>query len=446
MTSTEWLAVAAVFAGLILSLPFFRWLSIRCGASAEASRKSVHLAMGLTCTAFPWIFDRPLPVWVLAALATIPLLLLRWVPALRQGLGSIFHGVKRLSCGEILFAPAVAGVFHLSNGDPLLHAIPVGILTVADAAGAIAGTKWGRRLYICGTSKKSLEGSAAFLIVAFLCTFLPLLYSERVETAQALWIALTLAILAMMAEGISDRGLDNLVIPLGCHFVLARLMSSETPQLAGRFAAAAILLGIVTAGARHSTLSGSALIGGALLGYGCAILADPRFVLPPLAVFLCHLVTTHRSKLTGAFDHRLDAVISHSIGCLTWCLAVTLDLIDDITGLAGISFAMAIHLTIADVATQAWLHSRRTSTHSKDLRLIRATVKGWLIAGLPGLVWLWQDSARIAPILIAVILLTPAVCLLSHCIQSRYRGAAAGLWMIKGTLALLASTPALLLR
>ncbi|HUF62338.1 MAG TPA: hypothetical protein VMN36_09710 [Verrucomicrobiales bacterium] len=107
---------------------------------------------------------------------------------------------------------------------------------------------------------------------------------------------------------------------------------------------------------------------------------------------------------------------------------------------------MAIHLAISDVATQTWLNSKGTSPHPKSIGSFRATVKGWLIAGFPGLVWLWRDSARIAPVLFAVILLTPAICLLSHGIQTRYRGGAAGLWMIKGTLALLASTPALLLR
>ncbi|QJE94583.1 hypothetical protein [Luteolibacter luteus] len=439
MTVQEWLAIAGVLAALMLGLPLFRWLCERSGASAEASRKSVHVAMGLACAAFPWIFDRPLPVWILAALATLPLLLLRCVPALRSGLGSTLHGVKRVSYGEILFAPAVAAVFDLSNGDTLLHVIPVGILTVADAAGAIAGTKWGHRFYACGTGRKSAEGSAAFLVVAFLCAFLPLILTGRVDASYAVWIALTLAVLSMMAEGISDRGFDNLIIPLGCHFILARLLASDMPHLITRFTAAVILLGIVTAGARHSTLSGSSLIGGALLGYGCAILADPRFTLPPLAIFFSHLITTRRHKLTGVFDHRLDAVISHAIGCLSWSLAVNLGWIDSVTGLCGVSFAMAVQLAMADVATQTWLHSTKP-------QLLRATIKGWLVGALPGLIWLWQDAIRIAPVLAIVLILTPVACLLSHWIESRYAGSPTRLWMIKGTLSFLASTPALLLR
>ncbi|HUF62337.1 MAG TPA: hypothetical protein VMN36_09705 [Verrucomicrobiales bacterium] len=83
MTGAEWLAIAAVLTGLILGLPVLRRVTIRIGASAEASRKSVHFTMGLVGASFPWIFDRPLPVWALAGLATAFLILLRWIPALR---------------------------------------------------------------------------------------------------------------------------------------------------------------------------------------------------------------------------------------------------------------------------------------------------------------------------------------------------------------------------
>ena len=439
MTPYEWGAVAAVLGGLLLGLPLFRTLCQRCGASAEVSRKSVHVAMGLACAAFPWIFGRPLPVWILAALATLPLALLRWVPALRDGIGSTLHGVKRISYGEILFAPAVAAVFDLSNGDPLLHAIPVGILTVADAAGAIAGTRWGHRLYVCGTSRKSVEGSAAFLAVAFLCTFLPLWIGGRTDPLQTVLIALTLAIVSMMAEGISDRGFDNLVIPLGCHFLRARFFASTTAEMTARFVAATLLLGLVSWGSRWSTLSGSALIGAALLGYGCATLADPRFVLPLVAIFLCHLVTTRRHRLGASFDHRLDAVISHAIGSLPWCLAVERQAVETSVALAGLSFAMAVQLAFADVATRHYIDPGRVP-------LSRATVKGWLVAGLPGLLWLWNDHARLALPMTIAIMLTPLAAWCCHRFETRHHIPATPLWMIRGLISLACSTSALMMR
>ena len=365
-------------------------------------------------------------------------MLLRWVPALREGIGSALHGVKRISYGEVLFAPAVAAVFDLSNGDAILYAIPVGILTVADAAGAIAGTRWGHRFYVCGAGRKSAEGSAAFLLVAFLCTFLPLWLSGRTDLTHAAIIALTLAIVSMMAEGISDRGFDNLIIPIGCHLLLVRFLESDMPTMGRRFASAAILLGLVIWGKKWSTLSGSALIGAALLGYGCAILGDPRFVLPLLAIFLCHLVVTRRHQLGGSFDHRLDAVISHAIGSLSWALAVDRGLLDHSTALAGLSFAMAAHLSITSLATRDYIDPGKPA-------MLRSIAKGWTIAGLPGLLWLWQDAPQLALPIVLALLLSLVSAWLSRRLAALANLSATYLWMARGTLALLASTPALLL-
>lgn len=439
MSAAEWLRVSGVVAGLALVLPLVRCLALGWGTSAEVARKAVHVAMGLACVAFPWIFFRPTPVWVVAGIATMLLAVLRRIPSLRSGVGSALHGIKRLSYGEILFAPSVAAVFHGARGEPLLHVIPIAILTISDAAGALAGTRWGRRRYGCGEGFKTVEGSAIFLATAFVCVFMPLVYSGKTDVVHALWIGLILATLAMMAEGISDRGFDNLVVPLGCFFVLARLLPLDTPALTGRFIALVLLMALVIRGSRWSTLSGSALLGGALLGYGCAVLADWRFALPPAAVFVCHLFTTHRYKLTKVFDHRLDVVLAHALGCLPWVILAGSGSISKLTGLAGVSFAMAAQLAILDTATLSWLGRFAANP-------LRSTIKGWLIAGLPGLVWLWPDSARLmlpaGLAMVATILAT----WLSHRIRLRYHGHATGLWLIKGSLALAASFPALLLQ
>ncbi len=432
MNSGDWLAIAAVLVGLGLGLPLVRWIAAKTGASAEAARKIVHMAMGAACTAFPWIFDNPTPVWVLAALATVPLALLRWLPGLRQTFGSALHGVERLSYGEILFAPAVAGVFHLSGGDPILHVIPIAILTLADAAGALAGVRYGRRFYICGSGRKSVEGSLAFLAIAFLCCFVPLWLTARAETSAALWISLTLAVLAMMAEGISGRGFDNLVIPLGCHLLLVRMLELEAGPLAMRFVAATALLAVVCVGSRWSTLSGSALLGGALLGYGCAVLADPRFVLPPLGFFIAHLVTTRRHDLSNRFDHRLDAVISLSIPCLFWVLAVELESIPTHVGLMGISIAIAAQLAMVKCATRAWLFG--------SPQVATQVANSWLAAGLPGLVWLWQDAAQLVVPLVAAVTLTFPACLLALRSEAAFTETPTRMWMIRALISLAVST------
>ncbi len=439
MTLHEWLAVVAVLSGLLLGLPLVRSLVLRTGASAETARKSVHVAMGLGCVAFPWIFERPLPVWVLTAIVTVLLGVLRVIPSLRSGVGSALHGIKRLSYGEILFAPAVAAVFHWAQDRPLLHVIPIGILTISDAAGALAGTRWGRRSYGCGEGFKTVEGSLMFLATAFLCVFPPLYFSGETDAVRALWIGLILATLAMMAEGTSDRGFDNLVVPVVCYFLLARLLECEMQALVWRFVVVALLMALVLWGSRWSTLSGAALLGGALLGYACAIIADWRFALPPVAVFICHVVTTRRHRLTHVFDHRLDAVLAHSIGCLPWVIATGIGGISMPVGLAGISFAMSAQLAMLDASTLSWLG------HFSP-KPLRSTLKGWLVAGLPGLVWFTPDFSRLFPGMVIAVIATPLLVILLKHLRPRYRENVTSLWLIEGCLALAASMPALLIR
>jgi phytol kinase len=435
----EWFGVAAVLAGLLSGLPLIRFFSRRFGASPEVARKMIHVAMGLACSAFPWVFDRALPVWILAGIATLPLGLIRLLPALKSGVGSVLHGIKRPSYGEVLFAPAVAMVFWLAGGNLLLYLIPILILTIADAAGALVGTHWGRRRYGSGEGFKTVEGSLIFWVTAFLCSFVPLLIGGQVDATHALWIGLILAILAMMAEGISDRGFDNIVIPVGCFFILERLMILEMPSLLGRLVVLLILLVLVFTGSRWSTLNGGALFGSVLLGYGCAVIADWRFALPPAAVFVCHVVTTRKHRLTGKFDHRLDAVLSLTIGCMPWVIAAESEAISFPVALAGVSFAMGAQLAMLDIATRACLTGFLNTP-------IRSALKGWLLASLPGLIWLWKDVAILMiPMFLAMGCMWLAALLFGK-IRASYRGHVTGLWIIEGCLALAMSTPAFLIR
>jgi phytol kinase len=242
-----------------------------------------------------------------------------------------------------------------------------------------------------------------------------------------------------MAEGLADRGFDNLIIPLGCFFILSRLMDLETPALAGRFLAAAVMMAVVLTGSRWSTLSGGALLGSALLGYGCAVLGGWQFLLPPLGIFVCHVVTTRRHHFVGVFDHRLDAVLSHAIGCLPWVIAVERGWVEPLTGLAGVSFAMAMQLGILDMATHWWLKNRPAT-------VLRSVSKGWLFAALPGLIWFWPDYERLLiPVAVALASTAAAVAIFKQVKPQEFRHPTR-LWLLKGFAALIASFPAFLLQ
>jgi hypothetical protein len=105
------------------------------------------------------------------------------------------------------------------------------------------------------------------------------------------------------------------------------------------------------------------------------------------------------------------------------------------TGLAGISFAMAALLSILDISTWVFLRSTQPS-------FLRSTLKGWLIAGLPGLIWLIPHAEKLALPLGISIIATMIAAKLIYLIQGPQPMHQH--WLTKGTLALAASLPALL--
>ena len=68
-----------------------RWLAARAGWSAEASRKTVHVGMGLICLSFPWLFRSASPVIALGVLGHVAwcgVLRRRRSPAISRPVGS----------------------------------------------------------------------------------------------------------------------------------------------------------------------------------------------------------------------------------------------------------------------------------------------------------------------------------------------------------------------
>ncbi len=162
----------------------------RLGLSGEHKRKIVHVGMGLASLAFPWLFSSW--VWV-AVLCAGCLLQLGWVrrQERRTGSASALHDIERHSLGEICFPVSVVLVFALSGGVLWRYLIPILVLTLADAAGAVIGAAYGRRKFRVFAGWKSAEGSLLVFFVSFLSVHLPLLLMTELGRAETLLIAVT---------------------------------------------------------------------------------------------------------------------------------------------------------------------------------------------------------------------------------------------------------------
>jgi phytol kinase len=122
--------------------------------SGEWARKLVHMTMGLVCMTFPWLFRDKISVFILAALALISLVLVRFTP-----LAGALFSVGRKSTGDLLFPVAVAMTFALSQ-NAMQYFLALSLLTFADSTAAVIGKKYGQHFFAQG--RKSLEGSLGF--------------------------------------------------------------------------------------------------------------------------------------------------------------------------------------------------------------------------------------------------------------------------------------------
>lgn len=270
-------AVLGVFAALVLGLAAGLRGTPR---HPESLRKGVHVAMGLVTLSFPWLFDRPWPVWLMAGLAFATMLALRGRRLSRSAAGRVLHGVDRNSLGDLYFPVSVAVLFTLVDQGVAFYVVSILVLTLADATAALVGLRYGTVRLQAGDSGKSLEGWAAFFIVGFFSVHVPLLLFTPIGRAECLLIALTLALLVSLAELISTRGVDNLIVPLGCYALLRVYDEMSADELVYRFAAATLLVGFAAVWQRRSTLDHAALIASALFGYFALMIAGWPSLIP----------------------------------------------------------------------------------------------------------------------------------------------------------------------
>lgn len=220
--------------GLLAVMAGVRHLAQTRGWVPEVQRKIVHVATGLFAMSLPWLFAEDWPVWLLLGLTMAVMAVLR-LPALRRGgLGATLHGVERRSYGDFLLALSVGILFLLHNGEAVLYLLPLAIVTLADAAAALAGSLYGRRFFTVEDGRKSVEGSAVFFTVCLLLVLVALLLLTQVDRVNVVVLGLMVAAFATMVEADSWRGFDNLFLPLGTFFFLAANLDAVPWALAAQ--------------------------------------------------------------------------------------------------------------------------------------------------------------------------------------------------------------------
>jgi phytol kinase len=167
---------------------------------------------------------------------------------------------------------------------------------------------------------KSVEGSLAFFIVAFIATGVPLLLFTTTGRVESVLIGATFGVLVMLLEAIAWRGLDNLFIPFGGLLLLRAFLVLDAPALLARFVATVGLLVLVVLMRRRRTLDDYALVAGVLIGYVAWSAGGWRWLVPPCVLFAAYTVLWPRRSQLRERPHDMIAVFSVTGTGMVWLL------------------------------------------------------------------------------------------------------------------------------
>lgn len=228
---SEWLTFVLFLLGILLVLGLAEWLRSRLNWSAETSRKTVHILVGVLIFWARFLFISPLPAITLALLFIL-INLLAFVRGGFQGM----HSTRRKSLGTV-FYPAAFLILVLIywNRDPGILLISFLILALGDPLAAQVGeTVAHPRRFRVWRDEKSVQGSlslgifATLLTVTGLMTLNPLMGLQVPSAGTLLATGIAVGIVSAAAESISWGGSDNLSLPLSAAITLDICLSDQS--------------------------------------------------------------------------------------------------------------------------------------------------------------------------------------------------------------------------
>jgi phytol kinase len=399
---SPWIAISlamAAFLVLVAGLAVYRRAT---RANPEIVRKLFHSGSGLLTLSFPFLFADLWPVLLLTGASAAVVATMKFLPAARRRIGGVVTDVDRTTLGELYFPAAVAVVFWFSRGrSPLLFCIPVLMLTLADATCALVGSRYGQSRY--EGANKSLEGSIAFLVVAFFCVHIPLLLWSDIGRSESLLIAATLALVVMLLEGSAWRGLDNLFIPIGGYFLLSVYVTLDAAALLARLCVTSGLVLLVLLSRRTTTMADDALLAGVFLSYVAWALAGAAWLVPPLIVYVGYAWISPRTPENSRRVHAIAAMLSVWAAAIPWLVLGSRGATD---AFYPYTLVFAAHLAMFGTSRLASDYPARPLS----ALIGRAAIVSWLLLFVPyaTLTW-WSARHLLAAVVSGLILAGVAV-------------------------------------
>jgi dolichol kinase len=417
------LLVAGSISAMLALLASVKWLGSRHGLSRELQRKCVHVGTGFYALTLPLTFSERWPAFLLIVLSLAVLLALRLRRFASEGISSAVHGVARKSYGELFLALSVGFLFFGSQGQPVLYALPILVLTLSDAAAALTGTRYGRRHFQVEAGTKTWEGVTMFFLVTWILAMVLLLLMTDIDRSKVVLLSVMIAAFGALVEADSWRGFDNLFVPIGIHLLLANNLATEPLQLGLLAAAFIVTMVFILAFAPVLGLTNHAARAYAVLIFMITAVTAPHNAILPVAAVFAHILARHARPCRSPYPD-LDLIAAVSGTAMFWLFlgdytgqnalnAYNLGFAGAATGFLALlprRFALAALIGVPLVTGILFLVASANPEHSQW----HGTLWPWALASLglclaAGLSWpAWFDRYR-APRIMALSLAVPLI-------------------------------------
>lgn len=179
----------------------------------EVTRKIVHVGTGLLTLLFPVMLSGHWWVLLLCvsfAVILIASLLFNFLPSI--------NNINRRSVGSLAYPVSVYTAFLFYdhyNKDKVFFYLPILVLAISDPIAALVGKKYPYKSFSIGSTRKTLSGSLACFVSAFIISFI-IIYTNNAAAplVAVIFKSLLIALAVAIAEAVSGKGYDNITIPV----------------------------------------------------------------------------------------------------------------------------------------------------------------------------------------------------------------------------------------
>ncbi len=234
MAHNDWIALGMYFGFIVaIGLPAIL-LKVFLDLPFELLRKMYHMVITLSVFPLVILFTH----WYMALLAAVLLVVIAYPLLLVFEKSSMYKRIaveredgefKRSLIIVQLSISLLIIAFWGVLGSEWKYVAIVAVMAwgLGDAAAALVGKKFGRRRIVHPKIEgmKTMEGTHAMFIVAFLAIFFTMLVYAGKSWHVSLTVAVLVAPVCALVELFSNRGMDTLTVPISTGFSILILMS-----------------------------------------------------------------------------------------------------------------------------------------------------------------------------------------------------------------------------